>query len=145
MEPSPGNTPQRSNEDSPFILPGPDAGSQRGQTDLQTFYVVQPSPNLVFHADSAHEVWFPTHDLFVSNSDSIISPIGLGPGAIYTVESYVHTPTANQLRAAAGPRPCRPRSGGAYTQLPHPYPRVQALARVGDGGEDHHLRQGRRA
>jgi len=31
---------------------------------------------------------FPTHDLFISDQDSIVSPIGLGPGAIYTVESY---------------------------------------------------------
>ena len=53
--------PQRLNEDSPFILPGP-APTATTQTDLQTFYVVQSSPDLVFHADTARQVWFPARD-----------------------------------------------------------------------------------
>jgi transglutaminase-like putative cysteine protease len=132
---SPGSTPQRLDENAPFILPGPTSAPGVAQTDLQTFYVVEPSPNLVFHADSAHEVWFPTHDLFVSNNDSIVSPIGLGPGAIYTVESYVNTPTANQLRAAAGPDAVPTSIRGRDTEVPHPYPRVQALAEAVTAGE----------
>jgi transglutaminase-like putative cysteine protease len=124
--PTPHGT-ERLDEDSPFILPGPEA-SPGTETDLQTFYVVQSSPNLVFHADDAHEVWFPTHDLFVSAHDSIVSPIGLGPGAIYTVESYVRTPTATQLRAAAGPSATPASILGPDTELPHPYTRAQALA-----------------
>jgi len=118
---------ERLSEDSPFVLPGP-APSPATQSDLQTFYVVQPSPNLVLHADDAHEVWFPTHDLFVSDSDSIVSPIGLGPGAIYTVQSYVDAPSTDQLRGAAGPAADPLALLARYTQVPHAYSRAQALA-----------------
>ncbi len=89
---------------------------------------MQPSPNLVFHADTAHEVWFPANNLYVSADDSIISPIGLGPGAIYTVQSYVDTPSPEQLRAAAGPEADPASLRKLDGQLPHPYPRAQALA-----------------
>ncbi|HXQ90842.1 MAG TPA: DUF3488 and transglutaminase-like domain-containing protein [Acidimicrobiales bacterium] len=118
---------QRLNEQSPFVLPGPAFGPAT-QSDLQTFYVVQSSPNLVFHADDAHEVWFPAHDLFVSDSDSIVTPIALGPGAIYTVQSYVDSPTEDQLRAAAGPGADPVSLLARYTQVPHPYTRAKALA-----------------
>ncbi len=119
-------TPQRLDDNAPFILPGP-TPAPGAPTDLQTFYIVQPSPNLVFHADTAHEVWFPTHDIYVSGNDSIVSPIGLGPGAIYTVESTVDTPTAAQLRAAPS-TPAPAGIEGRDTEVPHPYPRVKALA-----------------
>jgi len=125
--PSPHNS-VRLEESSPFILPGPAPGPGTAQGDLQTFYVVQSSPNLVFHADTAHEVWFPTRDLFISDHDAIVSPIGLGPGAIYTVESYVNTPSADQLRAAAGPTATPASIRVDDTKLPHPYTRVRALA-----------------
>ena len=87
---------------------------------------MQSSPNLVFHADNAHEVWFPTHDLFVSDHDSIVSPIGLGPGAIYTVESFVRSPTADELRGAPSAVPASIQVPD--TRVPHPYPRAKALA-----------------
>ncbi|HLN43478.1 MAG TPA: DUF3488 and transglutaminase-like domain-containing protein [Acidimicrobiales bacterium] len=119
---------QRLVENSPFVIPAPTPGPATAQADLQTFYIVQPSPNLVFHADTAHEVWFPAGELFVSNSDSIVSPIGLGPGAIYTVQSYVDTPSPDQLRAAAGPDGDPAAVQRLDVQLPHPYPRAQALA-----------------
>ncbi len=121
--------PQRLNEDSPFILPGP-APTAATQTDLQTFYVVQSSPDLVFHADTARQVWFPARDLFVAGNDSIVSPIGLGPGAIYTVESFMNTPSPDELRAAPGPG-ADPVSVQVHnTQLPGslPYTRAKALA-----------------
>ena len=118
---------------SPFLLwprraaiPG---SPNRAQTDLQTFYIVQPSPNLVFHADTAHEVWFPSGELFTSDAGTIVSPIGLGPGAVYTVDSDVATPSADQLRASGGVSAAEARSQAQYLELPHTYPRVQALAR----------------
>ena len=127
--------PQRLDEDSPFVLSGPAAPPATASADLQTFYVVQSSPNLVFHADIAHEVWFPTHDLFVSAHDSIVSPIGLGPGAIYTVESYVDTPSVDQLRAAAGPSAVPASIIEEDATVTHPYPRVKALAEKVSAGE----------
>ncbi len=119
---------QRLDEDSPFVIPGPTPAPATAQTDLQTFYVVQPSPNLVFHADTAHEVWFPADNLYVSNDDSIVSPIGLGPGAIYTVLSDVDTPSPRQLRAAPGPEADPASIRKLDGELPHPYPRAQTLA-----------------
>ncbi len=127
--------PQRLDEGSPFVLPGPSSPPATASTDLQTFYVVQSSPNLVFHADTAHEVWFPTHTLFVSDHDSIVSPIGLGPGAIYTVESYVNTPSIDQLRAAAGPSAVPRSIIEEDATVTHPYPRVKALARSVSAGK----------
>jgi len=118
---------------SPFFVGGPPGGAPPGAPDLQTFYVVQSSPNLVFHADDAHEVWFPARNVFTSDADSIVSPIGLGPGAIYTVESYVEAPTPEQLRAASeGAAVTAPPGLAGYASLPRayaaPYARVRALA-----------------
>jgi len=113
---------------SPFIIPGPDRAPVGAQSDLQTFYVVQSSPNLVFHADSAHEVWFPSSDLFSTDAGTLISPIGLGPGAIYTVQSYVSTPSPDQLRAAPGPAQDPAGLRARYLQLPPGIARAQALA-----------------
>jgi transglutaminase-like putative cysteine protease len=124
------HSPQRLDEGSPFTIPGPSVTPDAAQTDLQTFYVVQPSPNLVFHADSARQVWFPATNLFYAADDSIVSPIGLGSGAIYTVQSNVSVPTADQMRAAAGPVADPASVQKRYTQLPgtYPYTRARTLA-----------------
>jgi protein-glutamine gamma-glutamyltransferase len=120
---------RRISSGSPFVVSIPPAGPTDTQSDLQTFYIVQSSPNLVFHADTAREVWFPSSDLFTSDTDTLVSPIGLGPGAIYTVESDVETPSPTQLRSTGGPIG-QPRAVPASSlELPHPYPRVEALAR----------------
>ena len=118
---------------SPFFVGRQTGAPPSGTPDLQTFYVVQSSPNLVFHADDAHEVWFPARNIYTSDGDTIVSPIGLGPGAIYTVESYVDTPAPDQLRVASGPGALpTPRGLASYLALPkayeRPYERVHALA-----------------
>lgn len=102
--------------------------------DLQTFYMVESSPNLVFHADDATEVWFPVRDLFTRADDAIVSPISLGPGAIYTVQSSVEVPTPTELSDSwpAGLE-LAPRAVAALRPdllLPAPYTRVRALARA---------------
>ncbi len=114
-------------EQSPFVLPVPEGDVPAGQSDLQTFYLVGSTADLVFHAESAGEVWFPKSELFFSDDGTVVSPIGLGSGAIYSVESLVTAPTPDQLRhASGGALP----SGleEASLELPHPYPRVRALA-----------------
>ncbi len=116
-------------ESSPFILPIPLGDVPFGQSDLQTFYVSSATADLVFHAESANEVWFPSGKLYVAGDGTIVSPLGLGAGSVYTVDSQVSTATPAQLRAdetlfsLSGP------TLGQEEQLPHPYPRVQALAR----------------
>ncbi|MDE3205251.1 MAG: transglutaminase domain-containing protein [Acidobacteriota bacterium] len=112
---------------SPFSIPGGTSEvSGPAQPDLQTFYVADATANLVFHADGARQVWFPASKLFVGQDGSVVSPIGIGKGAIYTVESAVNLPSPAQLRAA-GPPPTG--SLGTYLQLPKPYDSVRQLAR----------------
>ena len=135
------NVPSILGSASPFTIPGSIAptgtagvGAQASaaQSDLQTFYVVQSTPNLVFHADDVRQVWFPTHEIFVrANADAVISPIGLGSGAIYTVRSDVSAPDPAELRAAGALAPATGLSKGQAERnvaLPHPYPRAAALA-----------------
>jgi transglutaminase-like putative cysteine protease len=123
---------------SPFPVPpavdAPVVSSPVGAlSDLQTFYMAQSSPNLIFHADNAAEVWFPARNIYLSGNDTIVSPIALGPGAIYTVRSSVSTATASQLQAVTGApaateTPAQRKLLAADLALPHPYNRVKALA-----------------
>jgi transglutaminase-like putative cysteine protease len=123
---------------SPFVVPPTVdtpvvASPVAGQSDLQTFYMAQSSPNLIFHADNAVDVWFPARNIYVSGNDTIVSPIALGPGAIYTVRSQVNTATADELRAVTGTPASTESSSQARElkvdlQLPKPYGRVKALA-----------------
>jgi protein-glutamine gamma-glutamyltransferase len=113
------------NVDTPVVNDPP-----AGQSDLQTFYMAQSSPNLIFHADDAADVWFPARNIYLSGNDTIVSPIALGPGAIYTVRSDTVTPSPVELRADGG-SPLSPSETNALAsdlKLPHPYPRVKALA-----------------
>jgi transglutaminase-like putative cysteine protease len=121
---------------SPFsVPPSVDAPVARqpaaSQSDLQTFYMAQSSPNLIFHADDAADVWFPAHSIFLSGHDTIVSPIALGPGAIYTVRSEVNSPTAAQLNAdsgsAANESPSQVQKLSQDLRLPKAYTRVKAL------------------
>jgi transglutaminase-like putative cysteine protease len=132
------NVPVTLSSGSPFAVP-PAVDSPVvnhppvGQSDLQTFYMAQSSPNLIFHADNAADVWFPARDIYVSGNDTIVSPIALGPGAIYTVQSDVDTPTTAQLEADTGSptsseSPEQAKILRADLQLPQPYGRVRALA-----------------
>jgi hypothetical protein len=102
-------------------------------SDLQTFYMAQSSPNLIFHADNAVDVWFPARNIYISGNDTLVSPIALGPGAIYTVRSQVNTATPEELRAIKGPpaateSPTQAKELQPDLQLPNAYTRVRALA-----------------
>jgi transglutaminase-like putative cysteine protease len=110
----------------PFDL-GPEAGGGAGAPDIQTFYLVQPGPNLVFHAETTSQVWFPARHLFVDRDGNIRSGTTMGTGSIYTVVSSVSPATPAQLAASVGDT-LGPDDQARFTQLPHPYPRVAALA-----------------
>jgi transglutaminase-like putative cysteine protease len=58
-----------------------------------------------------------------------VSPIALGKGTIYSVESQVTTPTTAELRSADTGIQLTPSQESAALQLPHAYPRAAALAR----------------
>ncbi len=122
-------------ESSPFVLPVPLGDVPVGQGDLQTFYITSSTADLIFHADSADELWFPTSKVFYSDDGTIVSPIGLGSGSIYTVESQVSTATADQLRADPSAQTLPPGAPAEFEQLPHAYSRVLALAQSITAGD----------
>jgi transglutaminase-like putative cysteine protease len=120
---------------SPFFLPVPEGASGRGEPDLQTFYVVTPNPNLVFHAATAREVWFPSSSLQLRPDGTILSPIALGRGTIYTVQSAVPVATPDDLRSVSSASGALdPAQGRAALALPQAYPRVTALAEAVTAG-----------
>ena len=117
-------------QSQPIVLPPSVGSTLAGAPDLQTFYLSGTTANLVFHAESASELWFPASRVFVSGDGTIVSPLGLGTGAIYTVESDVDVPTPAQLRADDSAEELPATTLQADLQLPHAYPRVAALARA---------------
>lgn len=124
---------------SPFDLPpGPDQPMvpPSGTTDVQTFYLAQSGPNLVFHAEQAQRVYVQSPSLYLTSDGAILSGSSMGAGTIYTVVSTDTSATASQLRAASSLSPSSPsdmplnaEEMARNTQLPHPYPRVAALAK----------------
>jgi hypothetical protein len=124
---------------SPFEIPlGSDQQSDpsTATTDVQTFYLAQSGPNLVFHADNAVRVYLQSQAIFLTGDGTIVSSASMGAGTVYTVVSANNTATASQLRAATVPLPPGDPPAPAlsstqqarYLQLPHPYPQVAALA-----------------
>lgn len=126
---------------SPFSIPtttdqsAPDAS---GTTDVQTFYLAESGPNLVFHADNATRVYVESPRLLLTGDGTIVSPLTMGKGTVYTVVSDVNTATPAQLRAATRTSPRAPGTSPAphlstaqrrrYLQLAGTDPRVAALA-----------------
>jgi transglutaminase-like putative cysteine protease len=115
-------------EASPFIVPLPAGDPPQGQLDLQTFYVEGSTADLVFHAESASEIWFPTNRVFYAPDGTVVSPIGLGQGAIYSVESQLSAASPADLRHAPSKETLPPSTEKDYLQLPNPYRRAHALA-----------------
>jgi transglutaminase-like putative cysteine protease len=124
----PARSTQRLNESSPIVLPVSEGDVPLGEPDLQTFYVASSTADLVFHADSASELWFPRSNVYYSSDGTIVSPIGLGQGSIYTVQSQVEAPSPEQLRVASVAVGLPAADRQADLQLPHAYPLVHALA-----------------
>jgi hypothetical protein len=118
---------------SPFQIPPArdiDASAFGGSesSDLQTFYINNAVADLVFHAETARQVWFPATHLYYSRDGSIVSPVGLGHGAIYTVESDITTPAPAALQAAGDPLQADPTLVSDFTQLDGSYAQVHQLA-----------------
>jgi transglutaminase-like putative cysteine protease len=127
---------------SPFEIPAlpgqfqPPLGADGG-VDVQTFYLAQSGPNLVFHADTVQRVYIQSRGLYLTGDGTIVSATSMGAGTIYTVVSDTAVASAAQLRSASPPVPASdpgaptldPGEAARFLRLPHPYPRVAALAR----------------
>jgi transglutaminase-like putative cysteine protease len=70
------------------------------QQVVQTFYVMNPQPNIVFGAYRVSEVYFPEGPLAVDTEGSIRAPVLLEPETIYSVVSHVPVTTPDLLRSA---------------------------------------------
>ncbi len=126
---------------SPFEIPlsnDQQAVLSAGTTDVQTFYLAQSGPNLVFHTDNAQRVYLQSRSLFLTGDGTIVSTASMGAGTVYTVVSNDITATPQELEAATSQAPPANPGGPAqvpdggearYLQLPRPYPSVAALAR----------------
>ncbi|MDA8040498.1 MAG: transglutaminaseTgpA domain-containing protein [Actinomycetota bacterium] len=111
---------------SPFSV---SYGAVGGTENIQTFYVAQNLPNLLFGTSVPDTVYFPDHSLILGCDNSIRSAIAMTPGTVYTVISQdTEEPLARLLRDHDSPLLAPPSIKAAYLQLPHPYPRVRALA-----------------
>jgi hypothetical protein len=131
---------------SPFTIPlqsDQEAPLAAGTADVQTFYLAQTGPNLVFHADDAQRVYLQSRSLFLTGDGTIVSAASMGAGTIYTVVSNDISATAPELQQSTVPQPSDPVPAAdllshtdtdRYLQLPHPYPRVKALAEQITGG-----------
>jgi protein-glutamine gamma-glutamyltransferase len=123
---------------SPFDIPlSPDQQAELSpsNTDVQTFYLAESGPNLVFHADNAQRVYLQSKSVFLTGDGTIVSAASMGAGTVYTVVSDDNTASAADLRSATLPEalaaastPLSPAQRVRFLQLPHAYPRVQALA-----------------
>lgn len=94
---------------------------------VQTFYIERKLPNTLFAAYAPADVFFPTRVLKVDSLLTVLTPLQLDPGLIYTVVSDVSDVGPDLLREARGAYPEGLRE--RYLQLPEMSPRVAELAR----------------
>jgi transglutaminase-like putative cysteine protease len=83
---------------------------------VQTFYIAQPQPNVLFAAARANMVYFPSGGLRVDRDGSIRSPILLDEGMVYSVVSQVPRIPAAVL--ATVPLPPITQHLESYLELP---------------------------
>ena len=93
---------------------------------VQTFFIERELPNTLFAAYLPRDVYFPTRVLKVDSMMSVLTPVTLGPGLVYTVVSEVSEVTPEILRQARGIYPQGLRT--KYLQLPEMSPEVARLA-----------------
>ena len=97
--------------------------------DLQTFTLEDMKANLIFAAEKPIELWLPQRKVLLGSGGTIVSPVTMGQGAVYTVLSQLNQPSPTELSRSLGNGPSlAPPDAGIYTQLPARYRRVRALA-----------------
>lgn len=64
---------------------------------VQTYYLTEPGPNVIFGANTPAQVYFADRGIFVLSDGSLRSPVGLDTGSVYTVVSHRPIVTADWL------------------------------------------------
>lgn len=107
-----------------------------GDDFIQTFYLEQPGPNVVFGAYRISEVYFDARFLFQQPDGALRAGTELGNGAVYTVISQRPHVTKELLRASDPLKKGIPTSLEPFLQLPADVPqRVIDLAEEITAGE----------
>jgi protein-glutamine gamma-glutamyltransferase len=128
-------TPTPTQGDVPIDLRGAPEDRAAGILDsgrdfVQTVYVEQPGPNLIFAAYAPARVYFSDRTLFELDDGTVRTAVQLPEGAVYTVVSR-RTPVTAELLRASDRRPLdlAPALRDRYTQVPSGTPtRVTDLA-----------------
>ncbi|HEV8064220.1 MAG TPA: transglutaminaseTgpA domain-containing protein, partial [Acidimicrobiales bacterium] len=136
---------------SPFLIPvSPPGGgaplsdafpqATPSSTNIQTFYIKQPLPNLLFSTSTAYEVYFDARSLEIGCDNSIRSTVAMTAGTVYTVLSADDEVAPRQLASVpasvfASPPTAKQTYDHVFASelgLPkdNPYARVAALART---------------
>lgn len=97
-----------------------------------TFFVERKLPNIIFAAYVPRDVYFPARLLKADSMMTVLTPLQLDDGLIYTVVSEASSATPEMLRQARGvyPQGLEER----FLQLPEMSPRVEELARLVTAG-----------
>ena len=82
-------------------IQGPEGGMPASSTQIQTFYIQQPIPSLIFGAEHRSQVWFNGNALYIGPGRSIRTGYSMGHGTIYTVVSDPNRATPAELAAAS--------------------------------------------
>jgi transglutaminase-like putative cysteine protease len=120
---------------SPFYIPTPPdqvPGSPSNEA-IETVYVQRSLPNLILYEENPVEVIYPGVLLAAGPGSSILTPLAMEKGTIYTVISYLTRASPEELRAAFAPG--QPPTYGLsktqaadYLSTPKDYPAVKRLA-----------------
>ncbi len=138
-DPADGRGVLRLESGPPFTIPltaDQTAAAASGRPDVETFYLAESGPNLVFHTDQAQRVYVRSKALYLTGDGTIVSSEAMGAGTIYTVVSNDTAATPAELRRSTEPGPAGSAPATAlgaaearrYLQLPRPDPAVSALA-----------------
>ena len=107
---------------------------RQGSDFVQTYYLDQAQPNLIFGAYAVTQLYFPDNTIFQLPDGTLRAGVGLGDGAVYTVVSRRPPVTESLLRSvglvSSGVGTGLPEEMAAqYLQLPEVPARVRDLAR----------------
>jgi transglutaminase-like putative cysteine protease len=114
---------------APLTIPVPDHDVVGvGEELVQTFYVQVEQPNIVFGAYQARQLYFPAAGVEIDPYGTVISPLLLEEGMVYSVVSTVPARDPQLLRHQV--QYPEGFDEALYTQLPEGFsPRVRDLAR----------------
>jgi protein-glutamine gamma-glutamyltransferase len=109
-------------------------GRYRIRELVQTFFIEGELPNTMFAAYIARDAFFPTRVLKTDSLMTVLTPVQLDPGLIYTVVSEVSDVEPEVLREGRAWGSVPDELLERYTQLPEMSPAVEDLAlRVTEG------------